>query len=221
MDGLDATREIRQRQQHPATHKNFKSPMIIVAMTASAMPGDRERCLAAGMDDYLSKPVRPEDVRAVIERWAAKAALDTVTPANDSASHTASLMTQTDKPMNDVPPIDMERLNEFTEGDPANLTELVTLYVQQTKKQVEQLGAAIKAADVTAVRRIAHSCAGASATCGMKRIVPILKELERQSDEGKLVKAEELFLQVNLEFELICSAVTPYLAPSSTSASTA
>ncbi|KAB2653828.1 MAG: response regulator [Verrucomicrobia bacterium] len=221
MDGLDATREIRQRQQHPATHKNFKSPMIIVAMTASAMPGDRERCLAAGMDDYLSKPVRPEDVRAVIERWAAKAALDTVTPANDSASHTASLMTQTDKPMNDVPPIDMERLNEFTEGDPANLTELVTLYVQQTKKQLEQLGAAIKAADVTAVRRIAHSCAGASATCGMKRIVPILKELERQSDEGKLVKAEELFLQVNLEFELICSAVTPYLAPSSTSASTA
>ena len=221
MDGLEATREIRLRQQDRATHQNFKSPMIIVAMTASAMPGDREKCLASGMDDYLSKPVRPEDVRAVIERWAAKAALDTATPANDSALHTASIMAQTDKPMNDVPPIDMERLNEFTEGNPENLTELVTLYVQQTTKQVEQLGAAIKSGDAPAVRRIAHSCAGASATCGMKRIVPILKELERQGDEGKLINAGELFAQATREFELICTAIAPYLAPSTNSATKA
>ncbi len=221
MDGLEATREIRQRQQDRATHKNFKSPMIIVAMTASAMAGDREKCLASGMDDYLSKPVRPEDVRAVIERWAEKAALDTVTPANDSAPHTASIMAQTDTPMNDVPPIDMERLNEFTEGDPANLTELITLYVQQTTKQIEQLGDAIKAGDAPAVRSIAHSCAGASATCGMKRIVPILKELERQGDEGKLTSANEFYTQVTREFEAICTAVTPYLAPSTNSATKA
>ena len=221
MDGLDATREIRLRQQDRATHKNFKSPMIIVAMTASAMPGDREKCLAAGMDDYLSKPVRPEDVRAVIERWAAKAALDTETTATDSATHTASIMSQTDKPMKDVPPVDMDRLNEFTEGNPENLTELVTLYVQQTTKQIEQLGAAIKAEDAPAVRRIAHSCAGASATCGMKRIVPILKELERQGDAGKLVNAGELFAQATREFELICTAIAPYLAPSTNSATKA
>ena len=221
MDGLEATREIRQRQQDRATHKNFKSPMIIVAMTASAMPGDREKCLAAGMDDYLSKPVRPEDVRAVIERWAEKAALDTAPPTTDSAPHTASIMAQTDTPMNDVPPIDMDRLNEFTEGDPANLTELVTLYVQQTTTQIEQLGAAIKGADAPAVRRIAHSCAGASATCGMKRIVPILKELERQGDEGKLTNANELFTQVTREFEAICTAVAPYLAPATNSATKA
>ena len=218
MDGLEATKEIRLRQQERATHKNFKTPMIIVAMTASAMPGDREKCLAAGMDDYLSKPVRPEDVRAVIERWATKAALDSVTPANDSAPHTASIMANTDKPMNDVPPIDMDRLNEFTEGNPENLTELLTLYVQQTTTQIEQLGAAVKSGDAPAVRRVAHSCAGASATCGMKRIVPILKELERQGDEGKLVTAGELFAQATREFELICTAVAPYLTPSATKA---
>jgi hypothetical protein len=55
----------------------------------------------------------------------------------------------------------------------------------------------------------------------MKRIVPILKELERQGDEGKLVNADELFTQVTREFELICTAVTPYLAPSTNSAAKA
>ena len=68
MDGLEATRQIRARQTDQAMYPNYKSPIIIVAMTASAMTGDREKCLAAGMDDYLAKPVRPEDVRPEA-RW--------------------------------------------------------------------------------------------------------------------------------------------------------
>ena len=71
MDGLEATRLIRERQKQPAQFPNYKSPIIIVAMTASAMQGDREKCLAAGMDDYVAKPVRLEDVRTIVERWGA------------------------------------------------------------------------------------------------------------------------------------------------------
>ena len=70
---MEATRLIRERQQQTAEFPNYKSPIIIVAMTASAMQGDREKCLAAGMDDYLAKPVRLEDVRTIVERWAAAA----------------------------------------------------------------------------------------------------------------------------------------------------
>jgi CheY-like chemotaxis protein len=213
MDGLEATRQIRARQQNRAEHPNYKSPLIIVAMTASAMPGDREKCLEAGMDDYLSKPVRPEDVRALVERWAEKAALDITIPGRDAAPTTLRIMTNTNNPMNDIPAVDMERLQEFTEGDPANLTELATLYVKQTSQQLEQLQAAIKTSDAPGVRRIAHSCAGASATCGMKRIVPLLRELEEQGEAGKLTTAPELFTQVVQEFELICTILAPHLTP--------
>jgi CheY-like chemotaxis protein/HPt (histidine-containing phosphotransfer) domain-containing protein len=217
MDGLEATRQIRLRQKDRRAHPNYKSPLIIVAMTASAMPGDKEKCLEAGMDDYLSKPVRPEEVRAVIERWGEKAALDAANPAKDSAVESARIMANTDMPMNDLPAVDMERLNEFTEGNPENLTELATLYLKQTSEQIEQLQTAVKTSDVAGVRRIAHSCAGASATCGMKRIVPLLRELERQGDEGKLTSAPELFTQVVTEFELIRTTLAPYVAPNAAS----
>jgi CheY-like chemotaxis protein len=219
MDGLEATREIRARQQNRAAHPNYKSPLIIVAMTASAMPGDKEKCLEAGMDDYLSKPVRPEDVRALVERWAEKAALDSAHPTKDSALATAHLLAHTQTPMNDLPAIDMERLNEFTEGNPENLTELATLYLNQTTQQLAQLQDAVKTSDAPGVRRIAHSCAGASATCGMKRIVPLLRELEQQGNSGQLTTAAELFTQVMTEFELIRTTLTPYLAPQSQSLS--
>src|SRR6185436_15887446 len=69
LDGLDATRRIRQREAE-------KSPetagAIIIAMTANAMHGDQEKCLAAGMDDYISKPVRPEMLRGAVKSWGRK-----------------------------------------------------------------------------------------------------------------------------------------------------
>src|SRR5262249_20777829 len=74
MGGLEATQMIRDRQQKPSEFPNYKTPIVIVAMTANAMQGDREKCIGAGMDDYLAKPVRLEDIRGVIERWGAKAA---------------------------------------------------------------------------------------------------------------------------------------------------
>jgi HPt (histidine-containing phosphotransfer) domain-containing protein len=170
------------------------------------------------MDDYLSKPVRPEDVRAVIERWGAKAGLEDSSLARDSVAETAKVLVSTDKIMNEKPAVDMDRLNEFTEGNPENLTELVTLYVKQTTDQLQQLDVAIKASDAAAVKRLAHSCAGASATCGMQRIVVPLRELERQGSENRLTTATELFKQITEEFELIRKTLAPYLAPASSTA---
>ncbi len=86
MDGLEATRVIRERQQDLKKFPNYKSPIIIIAMTASAMTGDREKCLQSGMDDYIAKPVRPEEVRVLIERWDQKSAGQILHPASKRAA---------------------------------------------------------------------------------------------------------------------------------------
>jgi CheY-like chemotaxis protein len=208
MDGLEATRAIRERQQDRAHHPYYKSNIIIVAMTANAMAGDREKCLAVGMDDYLAKPVRPEDMRTVVERWASTAGMQ-----EPSGPKTAQTQTATGPLANAEPdaPVDMERLLDFTNGSTDDLKELISLYVRQTREQVDQLTEAVRTNVAVEVRRLAHSCAGASATCGMKGIVPLLRELERQGNEGLLSDAAELCQKVEKEFERIRLFLENYL----------
>ncbi|MDB6111858.1 MAG: multi-sensor hybrid histidine kinase, partial [Pedosphaera sp.] len=204
MDGLEATRQIRERQKTAGQPGHFKPEIAIVAMTANAMQGDREKCLAAGMDDYLSKPVRPEDIRLVLERWGSRASLSELnsSPEEPEAG---------DLELAAQPPVDMERLLDFANGNPENLRELAELYLQQTSGQVEQLTAAVKVGAAEEVRRLAHSCAGASSTCGMTAIGPLLRELERQGHEGLLSNAPELALSVEREFARIQKFLEDYL----------
>jgi CheY-like chemotaxis protein len=198
MDGLEVTGVIRERQKDPARFPNYKSPIIIIAMTAKAMHGDREKCIAAGMDDYLAKPVRPEDVRKMVERWGA--VINTsAAEANHPAAPTAP-QTVTAQATDHEPPVDLARLLDLTDGTSESLRELVTLYLTQTAAQMEQLVAAAQADNAREVQRVAHSCAGASATCGVSRLVPILRELERHGDEGKLTNASELCQKAVAEF---------------------
>jgi len=197
MGGMEATQAIRVRQAERAKYPNYKSPIVIVAMTANAMQGDREKCLAAGMDDYLAKPVRPEDIRSVVERWGTIAATETA-PVKSMLSEPA--MPSDAAGSSDEAPVDMERLLEFTDGNPESFRELATLYLEQTNGQIEQLEAAIRDGNAVDVRRLAHSCAGASATCGMRRLVPLLRELEHKSQNGDLSNAHELCTGVIREF---------------------
>jgi CheY-like chemotaxis protein len=216
MGGLEATCLVRERQKKTAQFPHYKSPIIIVAMTAGAMQGDREKCLAAGMDDYIAKPVRLIEVRAILERWAEVAARVEVakTAAADEQGSAAASPPVPASPANapaEDAPVDMSRLLDLTDGDQDNLRELVTLYLSQTKEQLEQLEAAVKAGTAQEVRRLAHSCAGASATCGVQRMVPLLRELEREGFEGRLINAAQLSHQAGEEFERIRHFLEAYL----------
>ncbi|HWF18140.1 MAG TPA: response regulator, partial [Verrucomicrobiae bacterium] len=211
MDGLEATRQIRQRQKSPGDFVHFKNNIVIVAMTANAMQGDREKCIASGMDDYIAKPVRPEGLRVLLERWGTRATLSepAETPAT-SAGHASP-----------APPIsgesafiDMDRLLDFANGDRENLRELIELYLQQTAKQLTQLAAAAESRKGDDLRRVAHSCAGASSTCGMVGITPMLRELERQGLEGIEPNAPQLAADAHREYERIKSFLTDYLKSS-------
>ena len=223
MDGLEATQVIRQRQKDPTSRGHYKSVAAIVAMTAAAMQGDREKCLGAGMDDYLAKPIRPEDIRTILECWG-KPVQPSESPVDAESTNSAPVEAkpptvsapqprklETTLQIKLPPPVDMERLLDFANGDPANLRELIELYLQQTVKQIMQLNAAVTAKSGEDVRRLAHSCAGASSTCGMSVIVPLLRELEHQGAEGFQPNASGLASDVTHEFDRIRSFLLNYL----------
>jgi CheY-like chemotaxis protein/HPt (histidine-containing phosphotransfer) domain-containing protein len=251
MDGLEATRAIRERQKDGVAHPNYQSRIIIVAMTAQAMQGDREKCLAAGMDDYLSKPILPKDVRAIVERWgsqatpaapaatapkadapapvpatkaevpspapvpAAKADVPAPAPVPppkaDAPAPKADVPVPVLAPAGEEPPVEMEILNDLTDGNADSLRELVDLFIKQTSQQLEQLEAAVRANKPEDVRRVAHSCAGTSATLGMTRFVPLLRKLERQGASGMLTSATQVYEDTACEFKLIQNFLTAQL----------
>ena len=92
---------------------------------------------------------------------------------------------------------------DFAAGDQEQLAELIAIYLRQTAEQIESLAMAFQSGDATRVARIAHSCAGASATCGMRRIVPVLRQLEVIATEGDLAPAGDLVGKIKEEFSVI------------------
>jgi PAS domain S-box-containing protein len=182
MDGYAATAEIRRREG-AAKH----TP--IVAMTANALEGDRAKCLAAGMDDYVSKPVRPEELAAVLERLLADAAA-TVEPSGATPEEAA-------------PPVDVERLHQAMGDDPEEVADILGVYLGQMSESIEKLMTAIESGDALAVELIAHNCVGVSASCGMSAVVAPLRELERMGRENQLAGAVRLGATFGREYERV------------------
>jgi signal transduction histidine kinase/HPt (histidine-containing phosphotransfer) domain-containing protein/BarA-like signal transduction histidine kinase len=199
MDGLEAARAIRERQKNVAAHPNYGSRIIIVAMTAHAMQSDRDNCLAAGMDDYLSKPIRPGDIRGIIEKWGS--------PSISTGEIKVAAAPKTESPAAE-PPVEMDRLNDLTDGNADSLRELVELYFTQTKKQLAQIEAAVHANKTEVVRQVAHSCAGASATLGMVRFAQLMRALEKEGVAGKLTNAAQICQDAAREFKEIQKFLT-------------
>ncbi|HEY0049404.1 MAG TPA: response regulator, partial [Pyrinomonadaceae bacterium] len=195
MDGYEATAAIRRREQGTA----LRTP--IIAMTAHAIDGEREKCLAAGMDDYISKPVQKDVLRQTVERW-----LNTdAAPVTKTGGEVAG-----DKAPDDVCVVDLELLKDLTLGDAAMLREIIELYVQQTGEQLDEISRAITAQNPEMLYQISHKALGGSATCGMKTIVPFFKELEQSGKMRQFENAEALlsgarrsFIEISRECEEI------------------
>jgi PAS domain S-box-containing protein len=183
MDGYEATAEIRRRE---GTSRHTP----IIAMTAHALEGDRAKCLAAGMDDYISKPVKTADLCAALERWQSN--------SSDGDSEYAPPLEK-----ENLPPVDLERLLDASGGDEAEMRELTELYLRQTAEELVNLNVAIKAGSTEEVERIAHVCVGGSASCGMGAITVSLRELEQMGSERSLNGAAYVLEEVEREFERI------------------
>jgi PAS domain S-box-containing protein len=156
MDGYDATCAIRALE--PASH----TP--IVAMTASAMASDRERCLAVGMDDYLSKPINRDLLATVLRECMEGTAMTMTTPDSNTAEDA----------------FDQETLDQLRmlDEDGSFIAELVGMFRDDIAAHVTALHEAIDARDETKIARTAHQAKGASANLGMKALAASLKTLE-------------------------------------------
>jgi HPt (histidine-containing phosphotransfer) domain-containing protein len=217
MDGLTATGQITTRwpkEQRP----------VIIAMTANSMQGDREKCLAAGMEDYLAKPLRPDAIKKALEQWgpvarARRLASDTIHLGRSDlptpAASTGAVAGQPTPPNGSEAAVDIERLSYFTDGNTNNLRELVDFYLKQADQQLMELDRAIQAHSPDEVRRLAHSCVGASATCGMTAVVKPLRELETQARAGQLAQAPALTTEVRRGLDEIRRFFDRYFQPTS------
>jgi two-component system, sensor histidine kinase and response regulator len=162
MDGYEATAEIR-RIEGVVRH----TP--IIAMTAAAMDGDRETCLAAGMDDYITKPVRLDALAAVLDRW-----VNRIAPLSpDSAP--SSLVEELPDPLD---PSQIELLRSLDNGDGVVLGEIIDQFLTQTVEGRAALTRMFGAADRRAFERAAHTMRGASANVGARALAAICAELE-------------------------------------------
>ena len=181
MGGLEATAAIRERERAAGGH------VPIIAMTAHAMKGDRERCLAAGMDDYVSKPVRPSDLYAALERALPGSGVPMPLPAVPPATRAVARLVAEAAPGAAARPdavVDREQLLERLEGDLRLLAEIVTLYHQTCPGLVQELRSALGRHDANGVHRAAHTLKGMVAHFGAPDATRALLDLEEEAREG-------------------------------------
>jgi two-component system sensor histidine kinase/response regulator len=167
LDGFEATARIREREGG-----GRRTP--IIAMTASAMQGDRERCLAAGMDDYVTKPVSPEALEAVLQR--------VLTPASSVAEPPAEGGNDGESPVDEAVLATLWGID----SDGTLLGEVIDTFLRIAPLRLSSIGKAVAKSDAAALERAAHSFLGSCANIGAKSMANICARLEQTGRAGKL-----------------------------------
>ena len=190
MDGFEATRAIRERE-------GADRHTLIIAMTASAMEGDRDRCLAAGMDDYISKPVRVDDLALMLDRWIPQ---DADASAGDGGSNGESRKATLDRAMLD----DLRRLSRNGEDV---LGMLVEIFLRDTPGRLDTLRAAVARGDCDTAARTAHIIRGASGYLGASVMLSLSESIETAARMGSLLGLDASVEQIEAEYERVAAAL--------------
>ncbi len=213
MDGLSATEAIRR---HEALRPG-RGRLPIMALTAFALHGDRERCLAAGMDDYLTKPIKPADLAATLRRLVAGggpvgpgadgatgASLSPGVPASSAAPDPASRA-----PADHVAEtgFDLNAALSYVGGDQELLDELLGIFAQDAPLQLDKIRAAIAAGDAAELMREAHTLKGPLKVLGAAPAAQLALDLEMLGREGRVDGAKEMGAALEGEVERILQSV--------------
>jgi len=180
MDGLEATAAIRQKEGAAGSH------IPIIAVTASAMSGDRQKCLQAGMDECVSKPIRSEELFETIENLTARAG----TPKDDEAGTVPERQA-------DIHPgetrIDRKELLGRLGGDESTFHKVVTIFMESCPKRLSDMRIALDGLDGGELARLAHNLKGSVGIFGDKDALDAVVELERIGREGDFDRAQNAY----------------------------
>jgi two-component system, sensor histidine kinase and response regulator len=223
MDGYEATAAIRAAEA-ASPHR-----LAIIAMTARAMKGDREHCLAAGMDDHMTKPIRPKELNRMIARWSPGSpsicslqtddhAADRVEPPRDDDRSSAqreddgivaaSGAADTGCRYEEV----LERFREIGMlDDPEVMNEAIHIFMSETEKTISGLLVAVASAEAGQVERSAHKIRGAALNFGANKLAGFAESLEEAGRTGRLAGAQELSAEIRSEFSDLRSFLDSYL----------
>jgi len=196
MGGIEATGLIREREAATGAH----TP--IVAMTAHAMPEDRARCLDAGMDDYISKPIRAQVLRELIVKWTLEHAGGeclATEPSPTSGGHTL-----TEAP---AEALDIDEALRRLEGDREILDFVFEGFIETVSDMVEQLEAAAAAKDPGALASAAHSLRGAAGSICAEPVRSTAEVLEQLGHQGVLTDVESLLLQLDQQVSELLTSI--------------
>jgi CheY-like chemotaxis protein/HPt (histidine-containing phosphotransfer) domain-containing protein len=184
MDGLTATRKIRESETHGHTP--------IIALTANAMSGDRERCEAAGMDGYLTKPIEVERLRNMLSKFG----LSTGEPA-PAPAETPSAVT----PSGQRPPVDLRAFHEIVSNDHDFARELIATFLQSGEQQLNEISAMIAGGNREALARAAHKLKGACANIHAHILQTFAHRLEHDAKSAETAALELGHHRLRQEFE--------------------
>jgi PAS domain S-box-containing protein len=182
MDGFRATEKIRESESRSGRH------VYIVAMTANALKGDREQCLASGMDDYLSKPIQRDVLNELLDRYRCQAPAAAPLLPEPSAPNLSSV---------NAAVFNFEEALGRTDGERELLKELIFHFEEDATERLEELQASIRRADYASIRKLAHALKGTSANLACNRLREKAEYLENlalknESSEVMLSKWDEL-----------------------------
>ncbi|HDS1311112.1 TPA: response regulator [Stenotrophomonas maltophilia] len=222
LDGYAATRRWRAEEV-----ENGRPRLPIIAMTANAMAGDRERCLQAGMDDYLSKPIARATLHALLQRWgggkAASPARPSIEPSHarltadsrraPSAEHGSALQDDDSRVGSKPQPVlDRDVLDELHAVIGESAIQIVSVFLEDAPAMVQQLQQAAQNGDEPRLQAVAHSLKSSSANVGALSLSSVAQRIEHEARSGSLQRPAVAVALLVAEFARARVALTGYLA---------
>jgi signal transduction histidine kinase/CheY-like chemotaxis protein/HPt (histidine-containing phosphotransfer) domain-containing protein len=203
MDGFEATHIIRSSGIPPG-HR-----IPIVAMTAHAMEGDRERCLSAGMDDYITKPLNPEKLREVLNRWVPQKCGDL-----DNKNQNAKRMGPWENPPSEVQnstyPIELGLLNEMLCHDEGLIRKALGLFLPSTRSILDRVRDSIKQRDGKTLAGLAHQLKGSSMTVAANEMARLTVEMEQVAEQENWDIAKSIYRSLEDRFKEVEQFINLY-----------